>query len=295
MSEQTSTARINGRFAIIAATIGGICAIISAIIGTISINVNIENNKLKDDYEDVKSDNSDLTFKINESQEAYNQLQSDYNELKDNNNELQNKVNSLEAELSSYNSLVEENKQLKNDVESLQSEVDSFKNKYKNIIPTVASGNVNKDSSNKKASIFDLVTVTGNPGWYSRSDYSNNDIFIDTYGNEYLNAYVSHHKETDKNSSRACTYLLDNNYSVCEGKIAWSKSSEDSKEGAWIEFYSEGEPDPIYITDKITAESEPLSFSFNVQGVEKLIIVKNGTSSQYSSACIIYSYFNLAE
>lgn len=75
MSEQTSTARINGRFAIIAATIGGICAIISAIIGTISINVNIENNKLKDDYEEVKSDNSDLTFKINESQEAYNQLQ----------------------------------------------------------------------------------------------------------------------------------------------------------------------------------------------------------------------------
>lgn len=44
-------------------------------------------------------------------------------------------------------------------------------------------------------------------------------FFIDTYGNEYLTVYVNHHKGTDKNSNRACTYLLNSNHSVCEGKI----------------------------------------------------------------------------
>lgn len=99
----------------------------------------------------------------------------------------------------------------------------------------------------------------------------------------------------DNKSQYSPTYLLDNKYSVCEGQIAWSKLSKDFDGTAWIEFYSGDEC--IYTTDIITADSRAFSFNFNVDGVEKLTIVRKGTQNGYqnSSLYIIYPYLNLVE
>lgn len=58
------------------AWISGICMIIAALISTISvsINVNIENDKLKKDYEELKLKNSNLQTQLNDMSNSYNDL-----------------------------------------------------------------------------------------------------------------------------------------------------------------------------------------------------------------------------
>ncbi len=80
-------------------------------------------------------------------------------------------------------------------------------------------------------------------------------------------------------------------YHSCEGQIAWSKFSKNNEGTAWIEFYSGDEC--IYTTEPITSDSRVLDFSFNVEGIEKLTIVRKATG--FNSIYIIYPYLNLVK
>ena len=308
MSIETKVAKINGKFVLLAAGITGVCTIISSIISNnvgkgnavneiiaqITDSINIYSiDELITKYNQLSTDNLNL-------KEENITLSSDNTALKELNTSLLTENESLKNKLSQYDSLEEnynilmsEHNSLQSKFEQVNNELQELKNNINNSENEVISEQTLATRTGKKVSIFDMDTITGNADWNNHSYYSNEDCFIDTYGNEYLTAYVSHHRGSDKNS--ACTYSLDSNYSICEGKIAWAKNDKDSTESAWIEFYSDDESEPIYVTNKITASSEPLTFSFSVEGVKKLIVVKNGTSGPYSSSWIIYPYFNLIE
>lgn len=291
-----------------AAWIGGICVIIAAIIGMFSFNVNIENDKLKDNSKIIESENEKLKEEINDWENSYNDLKEQFDDLHNENNNLSEEINALKNTIEEYSSssidvnnssldeeyslLLSENESLKEKISQLQNELENMKvnsdNPQNNML---FESDTTSDYTEKRVSIFTLDTFKGKPGWYNNSYYSDKDVFTDTYGNEHFTAYVGHHSGRDINYSYNPTYLLDNKYSTCEGEIAWAKNDKNSKETAWIEFYSGDEL--IYITDKITVDSRPLTFSFSVDGIEKLTIVRNATGS--SSSWIIYSYLNLVE
>ena len=192
-----------------------------------------------------------------------------------------------------------ENSNLQNQIISLTEENELLKSNSfssKGDISNASSENIqltNSELSSKKVSIFNLETFKGTSDWKQSGD---SRWYTDTYGNEYLTShYANHYTSIYEEENYIPTYLLDNKYSLCEGQIAWSKLSKDYDGTAWIEFYS-GD-DCIYITDPITADSRVLTFSFSVEGIEKLTIVRKGTKNGYqtSTLCIIYPYLNLIE
>ena len=248
------------------AWINGICIIIAAFIGIFSFNINIENNKLTDDKKILKSENDTLKVKIA----------------------------NLEMELSQYQYLKEENESLKNELAKLQREIQSLKeNSPKNEPQNGFDSSSSDIQTSKKISMFDLDTFQGEGGWHKSTSDAD---YTDTYDNEYVTSYWGKHYSISKNIKHSLpVYLLDKKYSICEGQIAWSKGSKNIEESAWIEFYSGDEC--IYTTEAITAESRVLSFSFSVEGIEKLTIVRNSTKNMndWDTIHIIYPYLNLIE
>lgn len=267
MKTSTKNTIINGVFGIFGMVIG-------AVIGN-----NLPNNNYN-----VTIENSTEFISL---QEEYKELESKYDSAVQEKADLQNKIDQLNTELVQISSVEEENSSLKEEIENLNSEISTLKNTSNN----TESNEVTNNPSDR-TSIFDLDTFKGNAYWSDHSSYKSSS-FIDTYGNDYLEAYVGNHQATSKDSSRVITYLLDNKYSTCEGKIAWPKNDKNSKESAWLEFYSGDEL--IYKTDPITADSLPLPFSFSVKDIEKLTIIRNGTGNQYNSVQIIYPYFDLVK
>lgn len=205
-------------------------------------------------------------------------------------------VATLKNSLEQYSSLEAENESLNNEVSELKNEIrllddnkQTTNDSEDNPEPINTSKNIND-----KVSIFNLDTFKGDGGW---SNATSEYYYTDTYNNVYQNAYyASHYANTKDEGSRIVTYLLDKKYSICEGQIAWSKASKNLDGSAWIEFYS-GDT-CIYTTDSITADSRVLSFSFSVEGIEKLTIVKSGSRSStiaVNKAYIVYPYLNLIE
>lgn len=289
--KELQIAQIKGKTAIATAIIGSIGVIVAAIIGIFSINVNIENNKLKENNETLKSEKTELVAQTNQSEGEYNNLKSMYSDLQEENDNLQIQLGALESKFSQYDLLVEENSSLKKEISELQDQLQKLS--PVNTGNDLGSKETLANESVKKVSIFDLDTFKGKGRWYDLSymTFSEED-FMDTYGNEYLNAHIGYHGATDKYASLTPIYLLDKKYSMCEGQIAWSKVYKNHEGSAWIEFYS-GDT-CIYTTDPITADSRLLTFSFDVTDIEKLTIVKNGSSST-NSVEIIYPYLNLIE
>ncbi len=215
-----------------------------------------------------------FSFNINNEKdnllEMYEKVCLENADLKTKNLDLQNQILSV----------TEEN-------ESLKSELLSLKNsKDPDIIEST-------NKSNKKVSIFDLKTFKGEGGWHKSTD----DIdYTDTYDNEYVTSYWGKHYAISENIKTSLPiYLLDNKYSVCEGQMAWSKGSKNIEGSAWLEFYSGDEC--IYTTEPISADSKILDFSFSVEGVEKLTIVRNATKdmNDWDTIHIVYPYLNLVE
>ena len=300
MSQESITTRKNRKSKEKIAWITCLGMIVAAMIGTISIsiNVNTKNEKLKTNYEEIKSENTDLACQTSEYQEAYRSLNSQYEALLNQNSDLQNRISSLEVKLSQSSSLVEENASLKNKLENLQIEVQNLKDKYENQENMILGENdvINElttpaRSSGKKVSIFDLDTFQGHTPWSLPYDES---YYTDTYENEYVTAHIGIHDSKTKEDYYVPTYLLDNKYTLCEGQIAWSKHDKNSTHSAWIEFYS-GD-DLIYTTDIITPTDRIVSFSFSVEELETLTIVTNSTINTVNShVYIIYPYLNLVE
>lgn len=163
--------------------------------------------------------------------------------------------------------------------------------------PSNGTGQSNENSYQatdveKKVSIFTMDTFQGKGFWNSRSHtaLSKND-FIDTYGNEYLSAYVSIHGPRTKDDFASPTYLLDNKYKQLRGKFAWAKSDKHIDGSIWVEFYS-GDT-LIYKTDSITATDRAVSFEFSVDGLETITIVKNGSNRVAAHA--VYPYLDLIQ
>lgn len=291
--KEIQIAQIKGKTAIVSAAIGSIGVIIAAIIGVFSFNINIENNRLKQSNKILESEKAELITQTDQSEEEYENLKNTYSDLEKENDNLQDRLSALESELTQYDLLVEENSSLETEISELKRELKSLKkNETKESTEDNNEEDIISNKSNKKVSIFDLDTFKGKTGW-ERATYVLE--YTDTYDNQYPNAYIaSHYATTKEDGYYVPIYLLDNKYSLCEGQIAWSKSSKNLDGSSWIEFYSDNEL--IYATDPITADSRVLTFSFSVEGVEKLTILRNGTRSDYiayDTAYMVYPYLNL--
>ena len=292
-NENTQT---NWKLQIITASISGICVIMSSIIGIFSYNIN-ESNKT------LTVENITLTAQNNDWETSYNELQKQFNELDNKNTSLSSELNNLKSNLDKYSSIEAENNTLKAQVFELKNQLqllnDSIEhnsiennsiNNQTNASIRVPDTSIN--NTDNKVSIFDLETFRGDGGWFIPShDYE----YTDTYGNEYPKSHVANHYSTSKdNLNRVPTYLLNYQYSLCEGQIAWAKIDKNASGSVWIDFYS-GDT-LIYSTDRISATDKTITFSFSVEGIETLTIVKN--SSRLSTAMgviIIYPFLNLVK
>lgn len=204
--------------------------------------------------------------------ERYEKIYLENEYLKEKNSDLQNQILSL----------TEENEALKI---LLSSDNDVKGGNFGNEVSTNSSTNI--------VSIFDLDTFRGEGGWHKSID----DIdYTDTYDNEYVTSYWGKHYAVTKNIEYSFpTYLLDNKYSICYGQMAWSKGSKNIEGSAWLEFYSDDKC--IYMTEPISADSKILDFSFSVEGLEKLTIVRNATKdmNDWDKIHIVYPHLNLME
>lgn len=255
------------------AIIGGVCVIAAALItatcqkSEATINV-------------FKTENVELIEQNNDLQEKYNDLQAEYKNLERQNNDCKEK-------LEQYSSIEEENNQLKRQLFELQNSNEVFQKDEEN------KTQGDSDSSlGKTISIFTLDTFQGEGRWEIPTIET---YYTDTYGNVYLPSYIGSHFSNEKDNLYCVpTYLLDNKYSICEGKIAWPKSNKNSSGSCWIDFYS-GDV-LVYSTEPITATDKPKEFSFSVEGLETLTIVRNSTrSTMQDYVYIIYDYLNLIE
>lgn len=222
-----------------------------------------ENNQLKD--ENAEKQNSDL------------ELKNEIENLQDKNSELEKNIKKLQNQ----NSACEDK------IANLQNELDKYITKY---------GIISEDDF-EMVSIFSLETFQGGEHWWNTSDISDfksisDNNFIDTYGNKYPEANLAEHFRLNEKNKYAPTYLLNYNYSKCEGKIAWPKSDKNVDGAVWIEFYSNDEL--FYQTEQMYASDGVLDFEFSVEGVEKLTIVKKA-SNQTGIIYIIYPYFNFVK
>lgn len=262
---QLEIAKIKARSKIISKVIGFCAAIITTILGSFSFNINKENKKLQEDYRILEDDYHDLSVMYSDLEEKNKTLQNNYDLLLSEKNSLTNEILELQKQM--------------------QTETEIDKN---NDEETPSPPNKNT----KKVSLFDIDTFMGDAHWFDHS-YINfgGDDFVDTYGNEYLSARVAYHYAHDITNTSNPIYLLNNDFSLCQGQIAWSKSDKNMGGSAWIDFYADGEL--IYSTNPITADDECEEFEFDVHNVKKLTIIQNGTSN--NSVKIIYPYFNLIE
>lgn len=246
-----------------------------------SINVN---SQLQKELEDSKSEVSSVQKELEDSRSEVSSVQK---ELEDSKSEVSVLQKELEDSKNEVSSLQEEIDGLEEEVKSLQEKSEEYERKY--------GKNLNEDI--ETVSIIDLETFQGSEFWWNTSDTANSKIiyssnFIDTYGNEYPSANVAKHYHLNTKDKYSATYLLDYNYSKCEGKIAWPKSDKNETGSIWIEFYSGDEL--FYQTEPITASDRALSFEFSVEGVEKLTVVKKA-SRETGIIYIIYPYFNLVK
>jgi len=270
-------------------------------------NISLQNelNDLQKKYDESINVNESNNKKSIDQQDQLEQLQLENSQLKNINLQFQNDMETYKEE---NTRLTNENTQLTNENTQLQSKLVNLENELVQLKNETAEYNQNYDNQNvganndktdndKTVSIFTLETFQGSEFWWNKSNTANSknfysDNFIDTYGNEYSSANLAEHYHLNKKDKYASTYLLDYNYSKCEGKIAWPKSDKNEEGSAWIEFYSGDEL--FYQTEPITASDRALSFEFSVEGVEKLTVVKKATRDA-NIVYIIYPYFNLVK
>lgn len=158
--------------------------------------------------------------------------------------------------------------------------------------PTINESMPSNIQSEQKVSIFTLDTFKGKGYWFDHSSVSaSSEVFTDTYGNEYLTARFTYHGPSTVDSTTAPIYLLDKKYKLCKGEFAWSKKSKNFEGSVWIEFYSGNSL--IYQTSAITADDRAVSFEFNVEGLDTLTIVRNGTNRK--AVTVIYPYLDLVQ
>lgn len=205
-----------------------------------------------------------------------NDLKNDYKELQISQVGLESRINALQEEVSN---LKEQSKADQTAINTLREQNSILEEELKSL-------------SAPEVSIFDLNTVNPNEEyWFNHSDDYSPECFVDKDGAEYLTAHISFHHGTDKEEVFNPTYPLNNEYSICSGKMVWSSVNEFSDKEAWLEFYSEDRL--LFHTEKITADSGPVTFAFSVKGIKELKIVKNGTEPSYGRLVIIYPYLNL--
>lgn len=310
------TTNTNGKYTIWAAIITGglglIATITAAIIGNNTgknnavsevisqvntdipnVNITIDNKAdLIDLLKDLIDKNAELLAENSNLAYSNIELQNENNTLKEEKEVLLEENKSLRDQLAQHSDLENENKDLEKQVtslkdenSSLQNEIDTLK-RTNDLTPAPSSM-----PTGKKVSIFDLDTFQGNECWQIPN---NEEYYTDTYGNQYLTSHIGLHHKQNRESYYVPTYLLDNMYSICEGKIAWAKKDKNEKHSIWIEFYS-GE-ELIFSTEPMVPTDRPIEFEFSVEGKETLTIILNSTINTVNDNIhIIYEYLNLVE
>lgn len=317
MHKYPRTANTNGKYTILAAIITGVLGLTGTISAAIIGNNTGRNNAVSEVMSHINTDTSNINLTIDTKDDLIdllNDLISKNTELLTENStltysnvELQNEnstlteekevllgeIKSLKDQLVQYSDLADKNEDLKKQIISLEDENSLLHSKIEELEKITSGDDITPTPtpthSGEKISIFGLTTFRGYDRWYSRSDKSDS-YFIDTYDNEYPNAHLGKHYSLDENDlDSEPTYLLDKKYSICTGRIAWSKEYKNYSGSAWIDFYSD--KTLIYSSPIITADSRLTEFSFDVSGVEKLTIALNGTAGVH----IIYPEFDLIE
>lgn len=243
-----------------------------------------EDDKLENEDTNIQGNLTELKDKIEALEGEIDRLQSESEQHKDEINELQSGNEQYKDEI---NKLQSENERYKDEMNKLQTELNNYRIRY---------GEISIDNY-ETVSIFTLDTFQGSELWYNKENTSDlksffEGNFIDTYGIEYPHANLAKHYFRNTMENNSTTYLLDYNYTKCEGKIAWPKCDKNEKGNAWIEFYSDDEL--IYSTEPISASNRALHFEFNVEDLEKLTVVKKA-KEETSIIYIIYPYFNLVK
>ncbi|MBQ8188511.1 MAG: hypothetical protein IJZ44_01905 [Lachnospiraceae bacterium] len=237
-----------------------------------------------------------LTTAYNENEaisEQYTTLENSYTELLDKNTELEKRNNTLSSQNTSLNKEIEtledELSQKNSQLQSLEDTLDSYEQNEP--IEDKSATTSDTTSSQKTVSIFDLDTFRGEGRWQTVNSIET--FTIDTYDNKYPLAYYASHAAVEKdNLSFVPTYLLDNQYTTCEGQIAWSKYCKNLSGNIWIDFYS-GDT-LIYTVGPMSATDRAISFSFSVEGLETLTIVRNSDRSAiHDDVYAIYPYLRL--
>lgn len=271
--------------------------------------INIEGiSDLVDNYNRLSSESLELK------EENY-KLDSDNVKLKEENDYLWSENKSLFEEndllkesLQQSAILEEENNSMKDQIEQLKHELqvsqDNSDGQENNDIDernlSVADnlgesdeGVSSTDSSGQKTSIFDLdVFKEKVPSYgYSEINLGIDDIDnnIDTFGRKYSTGRLCFHS-TRPTEEMIPTYVLNQEYKICEGQIAWLKRYKNRSGTVWIEFY-EGDS-LIYQTEPIEALNGEKSFEFSVEGCDELTVVAKASST---NIYMIYPYFNLVK
>ena len=166
---------------------------------------------------------------------------------------------------SEIDSLKEKNSELLDEVEDLKEASDANISLQDTKNVKQSENKVTKNSS--KENLFNMQPLIGSVGGFAGTTYSNEK---DNVGNIYLNGYII----LCGYSENTITYALDGNYKKVFGEIALNNSSNNIRDGIWLEFYGDGEL--IGATDHLFAGVRPISYDFDVTGVTDLQIQAKG-------------------
>lgn len=232
-------------------------------LGNENLHLREDNMKLYSDSEKLREQNKLLLSEKESLSVQIEQLQDEIRRLKDNSNT----QNSVEQNAGKQSVLAQDSFDENNtpavDVESFDQKISIF----------------DLDASREKSFSYDYSAV-----YLGSNDIGNN---IDTYGYEYSTGCLRFHS-TRPTEETTPTYVLNQEYTMCEGKIAWLKRYKNSPGSIWIEFY-EGDS-LIYKTESIEALDGAMRFEFSVEGCNELTVVANSSNM---NMYVIYPYFNL--
>lgn len=272
------------------AWIGGICVVIAAVIGIININVNVD-NKLKDEYDNLKSENLELKTQLDNLQSQYDKLNEQYSNLEKENDILDKENSSLEKELKEYDLLIEENNSMKLKISELQEQL------QKEELIELDSNDNSLNKTGNTISIFNLEPFQGESYFFKNANFpfsDETDWLVDMYGTSFHKGYLAFHGEEDHEVN--AVYSLKNKYSTCHIMMAWPRGGKDLiNSGAYINFYNDGIL--FYTSPEIKCGDEPIDFYVDISNVDKFSFefVSTGENAAWMCVTIIYPYFDLIE
>lgn len=169
-------------------------------------------------------------------------------------------------------SLKSENEELEDKNKELSAEIDKYAKEYtstSNSEKNTSSTNGSNANTAGKKKLFEMQPLIGSIVDFACTLTFDNQ---DNLGNKYPNGYF-----LNLIKDKSITFALDGKYSKLTGDLALDSSSNSIRDGAWLEFYSNGEL--IGTTEHLYAGVRPITFEIDITGVKDLEIRENYTQS----------------